>query len=262
MSKTIQLNPTFFKTNTKKQTRTKQNMPITKRALMQKVNEYKNKNKDISIYEESEDKPSNTMSELEELVREFKKKRQTQRKPIPVYTDQMNYGCLKYGSKPTYKQLNKTQRNNVSFSNDISTCKTIEQIDDVMKNRQQRLLDIQEKRQNEIKSVENKSNVIDSEITKQTHNKTVKVGKMNRSVKVLITNNKTLRKEKDEILKVDELPLPKVKEYLRSKFLIKLGSTAPEHILRDMMKDSIISGNIRNKNASTMIENTITNKCI
>ena len=49
--------------------------------------------------------------------------------------------------------------------------------------------------------------------------------------------------------------LLKLKQYLRKHNLIKIGSSAPEDILRKIYEDSFLAGNIYNKNPQNLLHN-------
>jgi tRNA uridine 5-carbamoylmethylation protein Kti12 len=74
-------------------------------------------------------------------------------------------------------------------------------------------------------------------------------------VTVFLKNNKTRRKINDEITSVQQKPINEIKEYLRKQNLIKAGSEAPSDILRKLYKDSLLAGEIKNKNTNTLMHN-------
>lgn len=87
--------------------------------------------------------------------------------------------------------------------------------------------------------------------------RTYKLGKQeeDNKVSVLVKNNKTRKNIQKEIEMIDKIPIDKVKRFLRKKNLIKSGTTAPEHILRKLFRDSILSGDIQNTNKDILIHN-------
>ena len=48
-----------------------------------------------------------------------------------------------------------------------------------------------------------------------------------------------------------------VKKYLREHNLIKIGTNAPNDVLRELYEKAVLSGNVNNKNKSNMIHNFI-----
>lgn len=74
-------------------------------------------------------------------------------------------------------------------------------------------------------------------------------------VTIFLKNNKTRRKINDEITSVQQKPINEIKEYLRNQNLIKAGSEAPSDILRKLYKESLLAGEIKNKNTNTLMHN-------
>ena len=58
---------------------------------------------------------------------------------------------------------------------------------------------------------------------------------------------------------MNSMPLSKVKQYLRSRMLIHNGCDAPEHILREMMRSVILSGDVRNCNKEHILKDFVEN---
>jgi len=202
------------------------------------------------------------------------------------------YGCLKSGKKKTLKQLkNDDKQNFVSFV-PYNSSVHIDTIDSRLKNRQQQFLLLKNKRKQELNT---NTNVIindnsitntNSEITSKIQNenttdqslvkhepkesiqpkrtkkvkrikKTCRIGKYDGKVVVLLPNQKTRKKIEKDVCNIDSLSLYKVKEYLRSKHLISVGCTAPESILRETMKNSLLSGDIEKDKASLKVSDLL-----
>lgn len=93
--------------------------------------------------------------------------------------------------------------------------------------------------------------------------KTVKrkyrLGKSNKNgstnLSLLVKNNKTIKKLKDELNTLNKIPMIEIKNFLKQKHLVKNGSNAPDHILRQIYKQSILSGDVLNDNPDIMIHN-------
>ena len=92
-------------------------------------------------------------------------------------------------------------------------------------------------------------------INKITKKYKYKLGKKNKNIGILIKNNKTLKKIKEEIGELKKKSIQEIKNYLREKNLIKLGSNAPNDVLRKMYEDSILAGDINNNNSSNLVFN-------
>ena len=85
------------------------------------------------------------------------------------------------------------------------------------------------------------------------------LGKKNgaRHIGLLIKNRETQKKIKQEVSQLKQQPIQEIKNYLRTKNLIKLGSQAPNDVLRKLYEDSILAGEITNNNASNLVYNFI-----
>ena len=94
-------------------------------------------------------------------------------------------------------------------------------------------------------------------------NKTIKIfnlGKNNkkRTVGVLIKSGKTRKRIKTEHNILKKKAISDIKYYLRKHNLIKIGTTAPENLLRKIYENSNLSGNITNINQENLIHNFFT----
>jgi len=83
-----------------------------------------------------------------------------------------------------------------------------------------------------------------------------KLGKhANGKVSVLIKNNQTRRRVQTEQAQLKQKSIIDIKNYLRSKNLLKVGSEAPNDVLRHIYEQSILAGQIENKAKETLIHN-------
>ena len=149
------------------------------------------------------------------------------------------YGCLKGGNKPTYRQFhNKTLKNtnntNVIINNNG---------ENVNSSRKENL----NKLKKSYKKIRQKS--------KKTRKYTYNLGKKNKNISILIKNNKTRRNVKKEHGLLKQKPLQEVKKYLYDKNLLKIGSTAPNDVLRALYEQSILAGDISNINNGVTLHN-------
>jgi hypothetical protein len=96
----------------------------------------------------------------------------------------------------------------------------------------------------------------------RTIRKTYKLGKNNesRSVGVFIKNNNTRKRIKYETELLRQTPISKIRKYLKAKNLLKIGSNAPEHVLRQTFIQSVLSGDINNMNKDTLVHNFLHDK--
>ena len=146
------------------------------------------------------------------------------------------YGCLKGGSKPTFRQYhNKTFKKK-----------------SILPNNKKPILE----RQNTLNDLKKSYKKI-----KQTKRKTKKsiynLGRTGRKISVLIKNNSTRRKIKREYGLLKQKSLNDIKKHLYEKNLIKIGSTAPNDVLRTIYEQSILAGDVTNTSGDIQIHNFV-----
>jgi hypothetical protein len=159
---------------------------------------------------------------------------------INILSDNVPYGCLKNGTKPTYRSW-LTQKNN---NNNKPTFTERENITE------------REKKLNELKSkFKNEEPVYIKKITKKKY--TLGKSKNYRKVGILIKDMNTRKKiiESHKNLKTHDIQ--DIKSFLRNKGLIKIGNHTPTDILRKMYESSILSGDITNINKDILLHNLL-----
>ena len=211
-------------------------------------------------------------------------------------SDSIPYGILKGGSKPTYKDWARTQRNyDVTNPQAALTIQGLE-LNKEKNERENRLNNLREKlKQKQIEESINKSedtmltqNLIqkpgvesqlrvENEISQPSHNgvgsgeeiiaikkitkKTIKrkytLGRsiIKKTVSVLVKDRGTrkiiLAAQKD----LKRKSINDVKEYLRDHNLIKIGSNAPNDVLRKLYESAMLAGEITNSNSEILLHN-------
>ena len=145
-----------------------------------------------------------------------------------IFQKEPPYGCIKNGPKPTYRQWkNKTQK------------KTNIHLDDFPDESQQSF-----------------DNVDGYKILKRKTTKSkYKVGKKNKKIGVFIKNNSTRKRIQKEHTELKKKPISEIKQYLFDKNLLKIGSTAPNDVLRSLYEQSILAGNIKNNTEGVVLHN-------
>lgn len=196
------------------------------------------------------------------------------------------YGCLKNGSLPTYRNYIKTQKNYPPISNmpiqinnpvnipmnPISNVSSMafngptisNNINAVVQHKIQEKMGDNIKRMNEMTQVMSKLKAIKqnkyNKISKQKKiiRRTYKAGKSKVLPKVsVLVSNRTMRNNvttKSQLLKQDDIE--DVKKYLVKRGFIKIGSTAPNDVLRKMYESAVlICGEIQNHNPDNLLYN-------
>ena len=211
--------------------------------------------------------------------------------PIPVFgpliqSNQPNYGCLKNGKLPTYRTWkNQTQKktggltmselmNPVKTNGGSFNQKTHSEPNGGSFNQKTTILDeiAKTKQEKANKALEARALHKMADKVKQTHEKhktkylkqkktlrrTHYVGKSKIFPKVsVLVSNKTIRNNvstKTQLLK--QTPIHDVKQFLIKKGFIKVGSIAPNDVLRKMYESvSLICGEVHNHNSDNFLYN-------
>lgn len=160
------------------------------------------------------------------------------------------YGCLKNGSKPTWRQYNKTlKKEKTSESKPMFNLSM-----DLPKHKE--FLERQKKLQ-EIKNRIStpKAKPKKRKIQTKRIRKKITLGKIGNKVGVLVKSKKTRKIIKNEVNVLKKKSIHNIKDYLRQHNLIKIGSSAPDYILRSIYENAFLSGEIKNKNADVLLHN-------
>jgi hypothetical protein len=210
--------------------------------------------------------------------------------PTPVSLPIPTYGCLKNGILPTYRTLK--SRGGLGSSSNPPQINTLPPLNNINQNltpsisaatsqieggtprlprltpEQQRaeLKQFLEKRKEEkerVQRVKRQRNLVNpSKKQKRTTTRTFRVGKSKHYPKVgVLIPNKTIR---TQVLakkqKIREIPLQDVRKYLIKKGLIRVGSSCPNDVLRQMYESSMMMcGEIQNHNPDNLLYNYLHN---
>jgi hypothetical protein len=94
---------------------------------------------------------------------------------------------------------------------------------------------------------------------RRTTRRKYQVGKLNTpkgtKVHLLVKNRSTRKKQLMENKEIKNTPILEVRKYLREHNLIRVGSQAPEYIMRQLYESSRLSGDIENKSSDVLIHN-------
>ena len=162
------------------------------------------------------------------------------------------YSTLKNGSKPTYREwIKNTNLNNTTLKNPLKQ-------EIIIHDKEKPVINTERSNKlEELKYIYNKkdSSLPKKYIKKQIKTIKYKLGKKDNKVSVLIKNNETRKKIKREHGILKQASIKEIKDYLRKQNLLKVGSIAPNDVLRKIYEQSILSGEINNKNGDTLIHN-------
>jgi hypothetical protein len=159
-------------------------------------------------------------------------------------TPDVPYGCLKNGKKPTYRSW----KNNSSYT-DSSSHK------DSSSHNESPNLTEREKKLNQLKNKfkEEEEPVYVKRIIKKKY--TLGKSKIFKKVGVLIKNINTRKKIIDSHKELKTHDISDVKNYLKTRGLIKIGNNTPTDILRKIYESSILTGEIINNNKDILLHN-------
>ena len=82
-------------------------------------------------------------------------------------------------------------------------------------------------------------------------------GKTKDIVSVLIKDTDTYDKIARDKKKLEKHSMSNIRKYLRTRKLYKVGSTAPDEVLREIYKNAYLTGNVENNNPETLVHNYI-----
>ena len=243
--KEIKINPALFKISSSKKDKTKKAKPVNfkpmsiKRDLIKRIRERKN------LANNNEDSFKTSMNLFKEI--DVKKKEESFDKPkietpnvkpeekmdISVKTDYIenydsNSGLL---PQPPYSNL----KNNTSHKPTYREWKTTTQ-----------------KRPHPVVLTEPMKEK--KHVAKKSKHYT-KLGKKNKTISVLIKDRATRKTVDQEVNLLKHHEISKIKEYLRDRGLIKIGSHAPESILRETYENAFLTGDVNNVSKENLIHN-------
>lgn len=200
---------------------------------------------------------------------------------ISVYPNEIPqappYSNLKNGTKPSFKQWKKTLKNSDlagGDSNEKSKVKihidepgdkfnkpqtkrekNLEKLKTKFQDDYDVLTDFKDEKEAMIEEMKRKERRPFKKKITRTIKRIHKLGKKDGVVGVLIKDNKTRKRAHDEYKEICKRPIKEVKDYLREHELLKVGSPAPTDVLRAMYENSVLAGDVHNKNSDVLVHN-------
>lgn len=193
--------------------------------------------------------------------------------PVLAQPPAPQYSNLKNSVLPTFRQWKNSTQKNYNAPQEKPSIK----IDDYEKNIEQSersiALETIKNKYNENKYNENNENIeeiptinndtVEEEspiINKKRRHRITKtrkytLGRTGSKVSVLIKNAKTRKLVQHELALLRQKGIPEIKTFLRKKNLLKVGSDAPNDVLRQIYEQSVLSGDVENKAKDVLIHN-------
>ena len=212
--------------------------------------------------------------------------------PIMQIKNDVPYGCLRNGNKPTYRTyhrkmqpppMSQSQNHTHNHNHTLKKPVTMDtnaplvapinpEIDAdetaLIQERQRKLRELQEKAANANVNVNANANAIPSpDVTRQPEHTKIQIKqtitkkyRLGRSpggnvVSVLIKNNDTRRKVQEECGLLKREPIIDVRNYLHDHGLLKVGSDAPPDVIRNMYESAKLTGDVNNVNKNVILHN-------
>ena len=163
------------------------------------------------------------------------------------------HGCLKGGKKPTWRQYNKTLKKNKNEILNEYTIKPNFNLSSQFEERSDKL----EKLKDKFREINEPNTPKKTKIKTRRIRRKITLGKNKKGgfVGVLVKSKKTRKNVKKEVDVLKHKSILEVKDYLRKHNLTKIGSSAPDHILRATFENAYLSGNISNNNSEILLHN-------
>lgn len=166
--------------------------------------------------------------------------------------NQPKYGCLKNGALPTYKSwVNTTQKSRESI-----------EPYDIPPQRNDNLLRASELKQR-MEKINARQPVKRRQKQKRIVRRTFKIGKSTviPRISVLVSNRTIRNKVSSESQLLKQKPIEEIKRYLIKRGLIRVGTTAPNDVIRKMYECSVMMcGEVQNHNPDNLLYNFLNNE--
>jgi hypothetical protein len=179
--------------------------------------------------------------------------------PVQVSTVMQDkpYGVLKNGLKPTFKTWNKSQKN-IQYTQSAQPVQPVQSQSVLIEPVQVSILPDKKEVSTEVsKEGSNEGSKVSDKIQTPLQKCPIKVGKSkkNKTVQIWIACHKTRKARSEEQDTIRKTSLSTVKNYLKNHKLIKVGSTAPTNLIRQIYENAKSYGDVTNENKQNLLYN-------
>jgi len=191
-------------------------------------------------------------------------------KPPFQFSPHPGYGNLKNGSLPTYRQYTRRNYNKPPTSYSAAQLDKSQNHDNneipekqtILSEMKKDLIEKKKKKQLQKKKTKEQPKL---KYLKQRkiYKRTYKLGrsKIKPSIGILISNKTIRQRISTDALNLKQTPMPEVKKFLIKKGFIKVGSLAPNDVLRQMYETAnLMCGEIENHNPENLLYNYFNHK--
>ena len=180
----------------------------------------------------------------------------------PIVLAPPKYGCLKNGNLPTYRTWkNQTQRTSpmVPIPRPVEEVRPSASLEEYREQLTQKVHDLSKQEQlRDLRKPPIYSKPKKPRKQKRIMRRTFRVGKSKAFPKVsVLVANKTIRNNTNlKQIELQQTPIKDVKHYLLKQGLIKVGTTTPNDVLRQMFESArMLCGEVKNHNSENLLYN-------
>jgi len=161
---------------------------------------------------------------------------------------QPKYGCLKNGTLPTYRTFTRKNSEPLAF---VEPKKPDHSMDMIMKK-------FETLHKGQIKKPEKKERRIKYLKRKKIFKRTYHIGRCKSGIGVLVSNKTIRSRISTEAQLLKQTPIHDVRKFLIKRGFIKVGTNAPNDVLRKMYESvSLVCGEVQNHNQENLLYNFI-----
>jgi len=177
----------------------------------------------------------------------------------PIIAPPPPYGCLKGGNKSTYRQWKQTQKNTDVLQSGGHDRETIQIFPNAVDNNipQQNPVNnsVRQEKLKAAQKLHKSKQVVEKQYATFGKQKGGKNKHRTGKIRVLIKDNITLKKIEHEKNMLDKQNISEARKYLMRHGFLKVGSSAPDDVLREMYRNAFLAGDIYNKSTDVLLHN-------